>query len=179
MFKVKPGRRLIGDFFIIFSLALLMFIYYPYVSSFFLPSKVAGNSSYYIKIPKIKALADIIENVDPWDRKIYEKALEKGVAKAKGIDNFLFAHSSLSPWKMTRTNTPFLRLGELKRGDQIIIHKDGKDYVYQVESKSEVWPNEVNLVLEKSKDYLILQTCTPLGTDWKRLLIFAKLTTKV
>ena len=77
---------------------------------------------------------------------------------------------------MTRTNTPFLRLGELKNGDQIIIHKAGKDYVYLVEDKKEVWPNEVNLVLEKSKDYLILQTCTPLGTDWKRLLIFAKLT---
>ena len=67
-----------------------MFIYYPYVSSFFLPPKASADSSYYIKIPKIKALADIIENVDPWDRKIYEKALEKGVAKAKGIDNFLF-----------------------------------------------------------------------------------------
>ena len=165
-----------GNFLIIFSLALLAFIYYPILSSYFLPSKFVSNSSYYIQIPKINASSDIIENVDPWDRKIYEKALERGVAQAKDMENFLFAHSSLPPWKMTRTNTAFLRLGELKKGDQIIIHKDRKDYVYQVEDKKEVWPNEVGLVVEKSKDYLVLQTCTPLGTDWKRLLIFAKLT---
>lgn len=165
-----------GDFLILFSLALLAFIYYPYISSFFLPAKPPDNSSYYIKIPKINAYSKIIDDVDPWDRQIYERALEKGVAKAKGFDNFLFAHSSLAPWKMTRTNTPFLRLGELKNGDQIIIHKDGKDFVYIVQFKKEVWPNEVNLVLKYSKDYLILQTCTPLGTDWKRLLVFAKLT---
>lgn len=175
MNKIKFGRRLIGDFFIIFSLVLLAFIYYPYISSFFLPLKATANSSYYIQIPKIKAYSDIVENVDPWDRQIYEKALEKGVAKAKGFDNFFFAHSSLAPWKMTRTNTPFLRLGELKNGDQIIIHKDGNDSVYSVQFTKEVWPNEVNLVLEHSKDYLILQTCTPLGTDWKRLLVFARL----
>lgn len=176
MFKVNPGRRLIGDFFIIFSLALLVFIYYPFITSFFLPLKATANSSYYIQIPKIKAYSDIVENVDPWDRQIYEKALEKGVAKAKGFDNFFFAHSSLPPWRMTRTNTPFLRLGELKNGDQIIIHKDGKDFVYSVNFTKEVWPNEVSLVVEYSQAYLILQTCTPLGTDWKRLLIFAKLT---
>lgn len=174
MFKIKPGRRLIGDFLIIFSLALLIFIYYPYLTSFFLPPKAVDNSSYYIQIPKIKAVAKIVENVDPWDRKIYEKALMEGVAQAKGMKNFLFAHSSLPPWKMTRTNTPFLRLGELKNGDQIIIHKDGIDQTYVVVDKKEVWPNEVEVLLN-SKDVLILQTCTPLGTDWKRLLIFARL----
>lgn len=176
MDKVKHKSCLIGNFLIIISLALLLFIYYPYLGSYVLPAKAVDNSSYYIKIPKIKAYSKIIENVDPWNKDIYGKALEEGVAKAKGFDNFFFAHSSLPPWKMTRTNTPFLRLGELKNGDQIIIHKDGKDYIYIVEDKKEVWPNEVSLVFEKSKEYLILQTCTPLGTDWKRLLIFAKLT---
>lgn len=171
----KTPRRFLGNFLIIFSLSILTIIYYPYFSLFFLPAKVSTSSSYYIKIPKINALADIIENVDPWDKKNYEKALERGVAKAKDMENFLFAHSSLPPWKMTRTNTPFLRLGELKKGDQIIIHKNGQNIIYQVEDKREVWPKEVNLVLEKSQDYLILQTCTPLGTDWKRLLIFARL----
>ncbi|MFH0936830.1 MAG: sortase [Candidatus Daviesbacteria bacterium] len=173
---MRHNRRLIGDFLIIFSLTILAYIYYPYLNSYLLPAKGINNSSYYIQIPKIKAQSDIINNVDPWDKKIYEKALEKGVAKAKGFDNFIFAHSSLPPWKMTRTNTPFLRLGELQKGDQIIIHQDGKDFIYKVEYKKEVWPNEVSLVFENNKDYLILQTCTPLGTDWKRLLVFAKLT---
>ncbi len=176
MNKIVFGRRLIGDFLIIFSLIILTYIYYPYISAYFLPAKAISNSSYYMQIPKINAYSDIIENVDPWDKGIYEKALERGVAKAKGFNNFYFAHSSLSPWKMTRTNTPFLRLGELEYGDQIIIHRDSKDFVYGVLYKKEVWPNEVQFVFEKNKDYLILQTCTPLGTDWKRLLVFAKLT---
>lgn len=172
----KMIKRL-GTLLIISSLALLGFIYLPLLQAYLPQEKktIAGN---YIEIPKINAKAEIIDNVNPWKRKEYEKALEKGVARAKGMDNFLFAHSSLPPWKMTRTNTPFLRLGELKNGDQIIIHQNGKDDVYQVEDKKEVWPNEVNLVLEKSKDYLILQTCTPLGTDWKRLLIFARRVTQ-
>lgn len=176
MDKFKQPRCLIGNFLIIAALALAIFIYYPYLGAYVLPAKPLDDSAYYIQIPKIKASSKIIDNVDPWNKDIYGKALEEGVAKAQGFDNFYFAHSSLSPWKMTRANTPFLRLGELKAGDRIIIHKDSKDYVYIVEDKKEVWPSEVSLVFEKSKEYLILQTCTPLGTDWKRLLIFAKLT---
>ena len=167
--------RRLGTLLIIFSLALLGFIYLPLLQAYLPRGNKNIEAGYYIDIPKIGAKAEIIDNVDPWKKEDYEKALEKGVAKAKGMENFLFAHSSLPPWKMTRTNTPFLRLGELKNGDQIIIFKDGKNHVYQVVDKKEVWPNEVSLVVEKSKDYLILQTCTPLGTDWKRLLIFARL----
>ena len=76
---------------------------------------------------------------------------------------------------MTRFNTVFLRLGELNMGDIISIYKDGKEYTYAVSDKKEVWPNEVSyLVNAEDEDILILQTCTPIGTDLKRLLIFAK-----
>ena len=166
----------LGTLLIIFSLTLLTFIYLPLLQAYLPMEDKSVEGDYYINIPKIDAKAKIIDNVDSWKREEYEKALEKGVAKARGFDNFFFAHSSLPPWKMTRTNTPFLRLGELKNGDEIIIRKGGKDYVYIVESKSEVWSNEVGYVLENHLNYLILQTCTPPGTDWKRLLVFAKLT---
>lgn len=162
---------------IISTIVLLLFLYYPIIIIYFSPGgfKISAGAD-YIKIPKINAEAEIISNVDPWKKEVYEKALEKGVAKASGFDNFLFAHSSLPPWKMTRTNTPFLRLNELNRGDQIVVHKDGKDKIYIVSIKREVWPNEVAFLLNKGEEELILQTCTPLGTDLKRLLIFAKLT---
>ncbi|MBI2020749.1 sortase [Candidatus Daviesbacteria bacterium] len=166
-------RRQLSSLLIISSLILLIFIYLPFLSAYF-PSQInIPKNSDYIEIPKIGAKALIIDNVDPWNRGEYEKALEKGVAKAKGFDNFFFAHSSLPPWKMTRTNTAFLRLGELKIGDQIIIHQDGTDFIHQVIDKKEVWPNEVDKLIT-DQDVLILQTCTPLGTDFKRLLIFAK-----
>lgn len=174
MRKGRSLNRLIGDFLIVFSLLLIVWIYYPIFEAYFLPNKAKlEDTSYYISIPKINALSPVVDNIDPWNKFEYQKALEKGVAKATGFKNFLFAHSSLPPWKMTRTNTAFLRLGELKKGDQIIIHKDGKDIIYKVIEKIEIWPNQLDLI-SRSDDKLILQTCTPIGTDFKRLLVFAK-----
>lgn len=175
MHKGKTLSRLIGDFLILISLILLVWIYFPVLQLYLLPpTKDLRQSSYYISIPKINARSPIVENVDPFNKDEYKRALQKGVASAKGMNNFLFAHSSLAPWEMTRTNTPFLRLGELKNGDQIIVHKSGKDYVYNVVDKKEVWPKEVRYLLDNKDSQIILQTCTPLGTDFKRLLIFAK-----
>jgi LPXTG-site transpeptidase (sortase) family protein len=171
----SPKRSGLGNLLIIISIVLLAYIYFPLASYYFYPSTTNAHidSGYFIKIPKISAQATIVDDVDPFNKSEYEKALEKGVARAKGYDNFYFAHSSQAPWKITRTNTPFLRLGELEKGDQIIIHKDGKDLVYKVSHKKEVWPGEVQFL--KGEEDLILQTCTPIGTDFKRLLIFGKL----
>ena len=167
--------RHFGSLLMIASLGLLTIIYLPVLMAYLPNENKILDSSFDISIPKIDANAPIIDNVDPWKKSEYEEALKKGVARAKGYHNFLFAHSSLPPWQMTRTNTPFLRLGELKNGDQIIIHRGGKEYVYKVVGKKEIWPNQVEVLIDSSRDLLILQTCTPLGTDLKRLLIFAKL----
>jgi LPXTG-site transpeptidase (sortase) family protein len=167
-------RKLIGNVLIFLSVCLLMFIYLPFILAFF-PIAVYQPTSngYYIDVPKIKAVAPIIENVDPWNQTEYEKALKKGVASSKTNPNFLFAHSSLDPWEMTRINTAFLRLGELKNGDEILISRSGRLTKYYVFNKKEVWPNEISY-LNQPKEVLILQTCTPIGTSLKRLLIFAK-----
>lgn len=177
MFMYKGGNlnRLMGDFLILISLLILVWIYFPILQLYLLPPTTnLPDTSYYISIPKINARSPIVENVDPFSKNEYQEALKKGVAQAKGMSNFLFAHSSLPPWEMTRTNTPFLRLGELKNGDQIIVHKNGQDIIYSVVDKKEVWPNQVGILLDNKKDQLILQTCSPIGTDLKRLLVFAK-----
>jgi LPXTG-site transpeptidase (sortase) family protein len=167
-------KQKIGSLLIIFSILLLVFIYYPFIQVYYSSPnleqvKTSGN---YIYIPSINAASIVVLNIDPWNAKEYEIALKKGVAKAKGYDNFYFAHSSLPPWEMTRVNSPFLKLTQLKIGDEIIIAKDGVEKKYNVSAKKEIWPTEVE-VLDGSKDQLILQTCTPPGTDWKRLLVFA------
>lgn len=173
--KLRSINRLIGDFLIVLALLVLVWIYFPFLQLYLWPSTInLAETSYYISIPKINALSPVVENVDPFNKDEYKKALQKGVAQAKDMNNFLFAHSSLPPWEMTRTNTPFLRLGELKNGDQITIHKDGKDHIYSVVDKKEVWPNQVGYLLENKDNQLILQTCSPIGTDLKRLLVFAK-----
>lgn len=176
-------RKNLGNILIISSVVLFIYIYLPIISLYLLTQKpqTLSDKSFFINIPKIDAYSPILENIDPWDKKIYKEALKKGVAHAKGSSLpgdgkliFLFAHSSDNPLFITRYNTVFFRLGELETDDLINITKDGKEYKYLVYDKREVWPNEVEYLKNVDENILIVQTCTPIGTDLKRLLIFAR-----
>lgn len=156
-------------------------IYLPILKAY-LPAKpeVTQNLSYSISIPKINAYAPLIDNVDPWEESEYRQALKKGVAISKGFSKpgeegvvYIFAHSSDSPWNISSYNAVFFRLGELRGGDLIDIFYDGKRYQYRVSHFVEVWPGEVDALTKVTKNQLILQTCTPIGTSLKRLLVFA------
>jgi LPXTG-site transpeptidase (sortase) family protein len=138
-----------------------------------------------ITIPKINAFAKIERNVSPFDKKEYLPILEKEiVAHAKntslpGQKNnavYLFAHSTNQGIQMVRKNSIFYLLGELKNSDQILINYNGEVYKYRVYNQKVVNASEVEYLnyKEEGKEILILQTCWPLGTDWKRLLVFAE-----
>ncbi len=173
----------LGNLFTAVALAALFYIYFPLLQPYFFPPKIQTqlpSLGYYLTIPKISAQSPIIENVNPWDESDYKIALKKGVASAKGYSIppgrgliYLFAHSSGSPWQITRYNTTFLRLPELILGDQIILTKDGHDFNYRVREKKEVWPSQTDFLNDTARPQLILQTCVPIGTSLKRLLIFA------
>ncbi len=166
-----------------FSLLLLFFIYYPLINLYFFPNKPDKKilrSDFYIEISKINVLAKIIENVDPFNETLYRKALEEGVAQAKGTSlpngsstMFLFAHSSDLPWRITRYNIAFFRLPELKKDDIITVVRKGKIYTYKVREEKTVWPNEINYLLDTTRKQLVLQTCVPIGSSFQRLLVFA------
>jgi sortase A len=172
-----------GNALIVLSLAGFLYIFSPIVMIYLFPPKpdyTASAKGTYLSIPKIYAYSQVIENVDPFDESEYQRELKKGVAHAEGTSLpdeegtiFMFAHSSGPPWEITRLNTIFLRLGELEKGDIIEISKNGKQYKYKVREKKEVKPTEVSYLLETERTQLILQTCTPIGTDIRRLLVFA------
>jgi len=174
----------LGNLLIILSLLGFSYIFYPIARIYLFPptiQPISTQKGIFLTIPKIRARAPIIKNVNPWNETEYSQALKKGIAHALGTalpgekgTVFLFAHSSGAPWDIAWYNTIFLRLGELQKGDSIEINKDGKKYLFEVREKKEVWPNEVNYLLGTKKDQLILQTCTPIGTSLKRLLIFAE-----
>ncbi len=134
----------------------------------------------YIEIPKINAYSRIVLNVNPDEKEEYEMALNKGVAHAQNTNvpgegfSFIFAHSSLPPWKMTRINTPFLRLGEIKHGDEIIVYKYSERLRFVVENTQIVGPHEMQKVYGVKEPYLVLMTCSPVGTSLRRLLVFAR-----
>lgn len=183
--KKKPFLYYIGNFLIVISLLGLAYIFWPIAQLYLAPPppiQKPTDRSFQILIPKIHAQAKVIEQVNSWNEHEYKEALRVGVAHAKysslpgGIGTiYLFAHSSMYPWEMTRSNTAFFRLGELKIGDTIVLYRGGKQYNYAVSSKKTVWPTELSYLLEGNKTQLILQTCTPIGTDLQRLLVFAEL----
>ncbi|EKE00087.1 MAG: hypothetical protein ACD_22C00093G0002 [uncultured bacterium] len=175
----------LGNFLILASLLMFFIIFYPVVSSYLFPKPIKSQSELkgdYITITKIKAQAPLIFNVDPWNENIYKKTLRRGVAHAKGTSlpgekgrSFIFAHSSGNPLEQTNYNTVFLKLGELKIGDSIEIKRDNKVYKYNVTQLKIVWPNEVDYLKDTKSDGIVVQTCWPIGTAFKRLLVFAAL----
>jgi len=141
---------------------------------------------FLVSVPKILAEAIIVPNVSPSDRKTFNKILGNGsVAMVTGSDNpgsgnnsliYMFSHSTLQDIFGARKNAVFYLLGELKDGDQIYIYFEGNKYVYEVYKSEVVAGNETKYLDYKEEDaeVLILQTCWPPGTNWKRLLVFAK-----
>jgi len=136
-----------------------------------------------ILIPKIGASERIIPNVDPENREEYQKALLQGVAHAKGTvfpgmpgNTYLFAHSADNWWNAGRYNAVFYLLKDLEKGDDIVIFFENRRYNYEVSDKYLANPNAVSLLTDSrsTEQKLILQTCWPPGTTWKRLFIVAK-----
>ncbi len=172
----------IGNLLLLSSILLFFLLFYPLISIYLFPPKVQSIETLpnnYISVPKIHAQAPVTFNVNAFNESEYQEVLKRGVAHAKNTalpgekgSVFIFAHSSGNPIEISNYNTIFLKLGELEINDEIQIKKDGKVFTYKVTEKKLVWPSEVEY-LEQDKDQLILQTCWPIGTSLKRLLIFA------
>src|SRR5262249_41872912 len=89
---------------------------------------------------------------------------------------YLFAHSTDSFWNVGRYNAVFYLLKDLKVGDDIIVFFQNRRYNYKVTETKIVDPSEVSLLTkaQQSDEQLVLQTCWPPGTTWKRQLVIAK-----
>jgi len=141
----------------------------------------APNAAFSIVIPKIEAKAPIFANVDAADPIDFKRALAQGVAHAKGTFFpgmgeviYLFAHSTDSPLNIARYNAVFFLLRELEEGDEILIFFNGKKFSYRVAEKMITPPGDTTFFQSQGEEILVLQTCWPPGTTWKRLLVLAK-----
>lgn len=141
------------------------------------------DTEFSIVIPKIGASAKVIANVDPSDESKFLPALLQGVAHAQGSvfpglsgNVYLFAHSADNFWNAGRYNAIFYLLKDLKEGDEIVIFYQGKRYNYFVTGSKILDPSDVSFITDaqEGNEQLILQTCWPPGTIFKRLLVFAR-----
>jgi LPXTG-site transpeptidase (sortase) family protein len=147
---------------------------------------VEDNNDFYIDIPKIGAKSKVIADVSPTDKKNYLKVLENNniahsnlsalPGNGKGSTTYLFAHSTEQSVKTVRKNSVFYLLGELGEKDKILVNYRGQNIEYQVYMKKVITAKETEYLTysDTEKEVLILQTCWPIGTNWKRLLVFAQ-----
>lgn len=137
-----------------------------------------------LEFPRLKIASRIIPNVDASDNKEYESALKIGVAHAAGTglpDDtdqnktiYLFAHSTNATFNIQRYNAQFYALKDSVAGDEIKVRYWGKDYTYVVRETKIVDADDTSfLEPQMDEERLILQTCYPPGTTWKRLVVIA------
>lgn len=143
---------------------------------------IPESEEFGLIIPKIGINAKVFPNVDANNPKEYLPLLTQGVAHAKGSalpgeegNVFIFAHSSDTPFNITRYNAIFYLIGKLETGDEIIVYFQYERYLYKVIDKKIVPPELVaDVVGRHTGKTLTLQTCTPPGTTINRLLVIAK-----
>ncbi len=130
-----------------------------------------------IFIPKIGVKAPIDWDVTS-DNVMDE--LEKNVVHLKDTDKpggpgniFVTGHSSNYWWKSGEYNTVFALVPQLVEGDEIIITYKGEFHYYKVTDKQEMRKDEVSNHLESGRPRLTLMTCVPVGTNLRRMLVFA------
>ncbi len=144
---------------------------------------VPPDTQFSIIIPKLGATAKIWPNVDPLKEDDFLPKLQSGVAHAKGSvfpgmegNVYLFAHSTDNFWDVGRYNAVFYLLKDMQPGDAISVYFENTRYNYKVDHTVIKDPSDVDLLIHSQvpgKEQLILQTCWPPGTTWKRLFVIA------
>lgn len=135
-----------------------------------------------IIIPKIYVREKVIEGVNPTDKPAYLKALQLGVAHAAGTAmpgepglGYYFAHSSGMNLLFPQKKAAFYLLGKLEVGDVIYLYRDTQTYEYRVTEKRVTEANDLSFLTgNKVGEQIVLQTCWPIGTSLKRLLVTAE-----
>ena len=140
------------------------------------PGEVIPSGS-FLKVPKLKVNAPI-QFPDTNDEAVIQQYLTQGVVHYSGTANpgevgnsFITGHSSNFWWIKGSYNYIFVNLDKLVPGDQAIIYHNGNKYVYEVSSKVVVLPTDVSVLQQTDTPTLSLMTCTPPGTNWKRLVV--------
>ncbi|MEX2028161.1 MAG: sortase [Candidatus Curtissbacteria bacterium] len=143
---------------------------------------IPKDPNFSLIVEKIGADAPIVANVDASNKDIYTPALRRGIAHALGTSfpgqpgvSYLFAHSTDTIFNVPRYNAIFYLLGDLKAGDRVVVFFAGKRHDYSVtETKITEADDVTYLTMQTPEQILVLQTCYPPGTTWKRLLVIAK-----
>lgn len=114
-----------------------------------------------------------------------QKALRNGIIHYPGTalpgDNgnvVVTGHSSYYAWDPGRFKDVFALLHDVKMGDKIVVYFNQKKFIYEVNKIKIVLPKDIDVLGPAPTEQLTLITCTPIGTNLKRLIVQAKLIEK-
>lgn len=140
-----------------------------------------------LELPEFKIKAPILQPNKASLKEIYA-LLRKGVVLFPGSSelggdySIIIGHSSSYPWTPGRYKSVFSLLNEFKIGDRFYVYANQKPLVYEIKDKKIFlpWPKgsdttETLFPPENNKHILILQSCWPVGVDFKRVAIKAEL----
>ncbi len=141
------------------------------------------DTLFSILIPKIGASSKVFPNVNPDNPEEFSQILSEGVAHARGTvfpghagNIYLFAHSAANWWDAGRYNAIFYTLNHLSPQDEIVVFFENTKFVYVVTNKEILESDDTRYLTQQhsGKEQLVLQTCWPPGTTWKRMYVVAE-----
>lgn len=135
-----------------------------------------------INVPVVTVSSEALIDRD-WDKleQQIQEALRDGVVHypstafpdEKG-NVVITGHSSYFPWDPGRFKDVFALLHQVQVGDKVYMYYKQKKYTFEVYETKVVLPNQVDVLTQNGEDKLTLITCTPVGTNLKRLVVTAK-----
>jgi len=141
-----------------------------------------ADPHFAVLITKIGVNAYVVADVPVEDEIAYRQALKVGVAHARGTylpdeekTTLIFGHSTDYAWTVARYNALFYLLNKLEEGDEIFLFYDRDKYAFRVTKTEVVKVDELEKINDNLEEHqLVLMTCWPPGTTWKRLLVWAE-----
>lgn len=133
-------------------------------------------------VPVVTISSEALINKD-WGRleQQIQEALRDGVVHypetafpGEGGNMVITGHSSYFAWDPGRFKDVFALLHDVQIGDRIYVYYDQDRYEYEVYETKVVLPTQVDVLTQSGEDRLTLITCTPVGTNLKRLIVLAR-----
>lgn len=140
------------------------------------------NWGFSLVIPRLGINTGVVPSVTVTDENVYKTALRDGAAHAEDTPfpnepgtTYIFGHSTNSILNISRYNAVFYPLQYIKEGDDVVVFYGGEVFPYKVTEKKLVDAQDISYLVPQTKEKkLVLQTCWPPGTTWKRLVVTAK-----
>lgn len=202
---LQKRKRVIGSFFIIVGLGVILFPFSTSLYTYFFQQKLEkewesqkiqwvkknpkGNptntrprrppSSLYAKliIPKIKLEQVVQDGATLYNDYRSTQLFRKGPSHVKDTADPGEEGVGLISGHRTTYGAPFYKLDRLTKGDEIKVETFWDTYIYKVIETRVVRPTDLSVLSEYQGKgkILILTTCTPLYSAKRRLLVIGKM----